>query len=87
MESTRYRFKVQLFPYYHCFLGEAPLPNRTSVLSSVEMASKKEIFHRVDLRIKKEHVCEAPGSGLGFGGDEWSEKAGPKDRAGLLTLE
>lgn len=56
-------------------------------MSSVEMTSKKEIFHRVVLRIKKEHVCEAPDSGLGFGGDEWSEKAGPRDRAELLTLE
>lgn len=56
-------------------------------MSSVQMTSKKEIFHRVVLRIKKEHVCEAPDSGLGFGGDEWSEKAGPRDRAELLTLE
>ena len=40
-----------------------------SVLSSGQMTNNKDIFRRVVLRIKKQHVCQALGFGVGFGGD------------------
>ena len=40
-----------------------------SVLSSEQMTNNKDIFRRVVLRIKKQHVCQALGFGVGFGGN------------------
>ena len=40
-----------------------------SVLSSEQMTNNKDIFRRVVLRIKKQHVCQALGFGVVFGGN------------------
>lgn len=57
------------FLTYHLFQGRVPSPNRVSGLSSEQMTNDKDIFRRVVLRIKKEHVCQALDFGVGFGGD------------------